>query len=176
MSGKDMSILIYLSRTRKNIPICQEICGNQFPISRNCVGCLTQFFVKTHSMGTEQFFLYSQSMLWGLLGFPKNFQFPQTPTAWAFHRIFPCYGNLYIPKHWGIPWISTNSKSVRKTRTRKLPVLSHTCSVRQEFTHPMVWELHGFLLLETDVRNSWLLNVCVFLYFSRTMMFSFHIF
>ena len=26
----------------------------------------------------------------------------QTRNDMAFDRIFPCYGNLYIPKHWGL--------------------------------------------------------------------------
>ena len=38
--------------------------------------------------------------------FPKFFKNSQPGNDMAFHRILPCYGNLYIPRHWGLHEVS----------------------------------------------------------------------
>ena len=63
----------------------------------------------------------------------------------AFHRIFPWDG-IWIFADIETGMVLTNSKSMRYSRTWELSVFSHTCSVIWEFIHPVVWELHGFLL------------------------------
>ena len=56
-------------------------------------------------------------------------------------------------------------------------VFSHNFSMLWEFTHPMLWELHGFLFHAKYLRNPSLLNVCVFRYFILTMWIPFpHVF
>ena len=89
----------------------------------------------------------------------------------TFHIILPWYGNLYIPKHWrlhGFP-LTQNLKE----QNLGIVCVSHTCSLRWGFTHPMVWELHGFLFHAKYVRNLQLWNVCVFPCFSLTMGINF---
>ena len=112
-------------------------------------------------------------MLWWLFGFPNNFNFfkhPQPGNDMAFH-VCPCYWNSYIPK-----------QNKKKGGTWELSVFSHVYPVNfgmfvlslvvhllWEFTFLTSWELYGFLLLATDVRNLWLCNVWVSLYFSHSM-------
>ena len=98
-------------------------------------------------MGIEQFFLsYANSMIFHsihVLGivwvFPNNFYsgFPQRNSiVWE----------LSHSQSLVIAWVPINSKSVRQSRTQKLSVFSHTCFLIWEFTHPVVWDLYGFLL------------------------------
>ena len=37
---------------------------------------------------------------WGFIITSNFLQNPQPENDMAFHKIFPFYGNLYIPKHW----------------------------------------------------------------------------
>ena len=55
-------------------------------------------------------------------------------------------------------------------------MFSNTCSVIWKFTHPIVWELYGFLLHVKYVRNPYAWNICVFSNFPVLCEFNFPIF
>ena len=81
--------------------------------------------------------------------------------------IFPDIGAGILP---------TNSEFMRYSRTWELSVFPHTCFVICEFTHPMVWELYGFLLHKKYFRAH---NFGIFVFspysFRTTGIHSFHV-
>ena len=77
---------------------------------------------------------------------------------------FPCFGNcmdFYF------------TQNVLETHNLGMFVFPHSFHVLWEHTFPMLQNFYGFLIRPKYLRNPWIWNVCVFLYFSCTMEIDF---
>ena len=85
---------------------------------------------------------------------------PQPGNDMAFRRISPWYGNLHIPRHWGLHGFQLSLNLYGRAKPGNC-LFSHTSSVIWEFAHSMVWELCGFLLRMKYLGNLIILE-CLF--------------
>ena len=81
-------------------PIFFHYYGNSlFPCFENCMDSMEK---SLQIIEWERYrYSYLFSMNWEKI-FLNFFKSPQLGNYMAFHRIFPCYGNLDIPGHWGL--------------------------------------------------------------------------
>lgn len=81
-------------------PIFFHYYGNSlFPCFENCMDSMEK---SLQIIEWERYrYSYLFSMNWEKI-FLNFFKSPQLGNYMAFHRIFPCYGNLDIPRHWGL--------------------------------------------------------------------------
>ena len=89
------------------------------------------------------------------LGFVKTSNFLKDPEPgydMAFPRIFPFYGNWYIPKHWELHGLSL-TLNLQGSEDMGNPCVFPYFSVLSKFPFPIFWELYGFLLHPKSLRN-----------------------
>ena len=125
---------------------------------------------------------YSKPIVWEYISFHHNIPIvwifalpvliftnflrnPQPGNDMAFHRIFPFYGNLHIPKNWELHRFSS-TLNIRGSEECEKSVFFHTFPVIRKLTFPIFWESYGFLLHPKYLRHPKIWNACVFLYFS----------
>ena len=157
MNGKDMGIPIYFPWIRKKY---SHTLGNLWRLVSH-ISELCGFFNSTE--------FYSKPIVWEYISFHQNIPIvwiftlpvliftnflrnPQLGNDMAFHRIFPFYGNLYIPKDWDLRGFSS-TLNMRGSEEYGKSVFSHTFPVLRKLTFPIFWELDGFLLHTKNLRN-----------------------
>ena len=103
----------------------------------------------------------------------------QKSTAWERYgfsaEYFHVIGNLFFPRHRGLYGFSSTLNLEGRAEPGNylcFPILP----VIWKFTHPIVWELYGFLLHVKYVRNPYAWNICVFSNFPVLCEFNFPIF
>ena len=115
-------------------------------------------------------------LLWNVCFFPilfpcyGNTLFPSSGNCMCFSIIFPYNGNPLFP-YFGNCMYFCIQRKISETLKFEMFVFSHIFPLLWEFTFPIFWELHGFLLHPKYLRN---FEMFVFFpYFSSIMRIHF---
>ena len=161
MSGKDMGIPIYflwigekyshiLGNLWKLVSYIWELCGFLNSIYFYSRSTVWEYISFPHDISTVWNFILPIH-----IGFviSSNFLKSQQPgNDMAVPRIFPFYGNLYIPKNRELYEFSS-IQNLRGSKEYGKSLFSDTFLVLCKFTLSIFWELYGFLLHPKNLRN-----------------------